>query len=37
MQLPYAPRGLHAELEARFDRPVPRRRRPRRIPRSTPH
>ena len=37
MQLPYGPRGLHAELEARFDRLVDRRRRPRRIRRSTAH
>ena len=35
MQLPYGPRGLHTELEARFDRLVTRRRRPHRIRRGS--
>jgi hypothetical protein len=34
MQIPYGPRGLHAELESRFDRLLTERRRPRRIRRT---
>ena len=37
MQIPYGPRGLHAELEFRFDQLVSRRRRARRIRRAARH